>query len=164
MRTLTPFALVTAAVFATDIVFAVDSVPAVYGITGDPYLVFVTNAFALLGLRALYFVLEGALSALVHLSYGLAAILGFIGFKLALHWAHLRVAVGPRGADPRLALRDRRHPGRHGHHEPRRQPPAAGARAGVRGLASSRPGLSTRATRRRAWSRRGRSSSCRRWR
>ena len=88
-RALTPFALVTVAVLATDIVFAVDSVPAVYGITGDPYLVFVTNAFALLGLRALYFVLEGALSALVHLSYGLAAILGFIGAKLVLHWAHL---------------------------------------------------------------------------
>ncbi len=50
---------------------------------------FVTNAFALLGLRALYFVLEGALGALEHLSYGLAAILGFIGFKLVLHWAHL---------------------------------------------------------------------------
>jgi TerC family integral membrane protein len=89
VRMLTPFALVTVAVLATDIVFAVDSVPAVYGITGDPYLVFVTNAFALLGLRALYFVLEGALSALVHLSYGLAAILGFIGVKLVLHWAHL---------------------------------------------------------------------------
>ncbi len=88
-RALTPFALVTIAVLATDIVFAVDSVPAVYGITGDPYLVFVTNAFALLGLRALYFVLEGALGALVHLSYGLAAILGFIGAKLVLHWAHL---------------------------------------------------------------------------
>ncbi|MBC2932232.1 TerC/Alx family metal homeostasis membrane protein [Nocardioides sp. zg-1228] len=88
-RALTPFALVTVAVLATDIVFAVDSVPAVYGITGDPYLVFVTNAFALLGLRALYFVLEGALGALRHLSYGLAAILGFIGAKLVLHWAHL---------------------------------------------------------------------------
>lgn len=88
-RALTPLALVTIAVLATDLVFAIDSVPAVYGITGDPYLVFVTNAFALLGLRALYFVLEGALSALVHLSYGLAAILGFIGFKLVLHWAHL---------------------------------------------------------------------------
>jgi tellurite resistance protein TerC len=88
-RALTPFALVTVAVLATDVVFAVDSVPAVYGITGDPYLVFVTNAFALLGLRALYFVLEGALGALQHLSYGLAAILGFIGFKLVLHWAHL---------------------------------------------------------------------------
>jgi tellurite resistance protein TerC len=76
-------------VFATDVVFAVDSVPAVYGITGDPYLVFATNAFALLGLRALYFVLQGALSRLVHLGYGLAAILGFIGVKLVLHWAHL---------------------------------------------------------------------------
>jgi TerC family integral membrane protein len=88
-RALTPFALVVVAVFATDLVFAIDSVPAVYGITGDPYLVFATNAFALLGLRALYFVLQGALAKLVHLSYGLAAILGFIGFKLVLHWAHL---------------------------------------------------------------------------
>jgi len=89
-RALTPFALVVVAVLATDIVFAVDSVPAVYGITGDPYLVFATNAFALLGLRALYFVLEGALSKLVHLGYGLAVILGFIGLKLALHWGHLQ--------------------------------------------------------------------------
>lgn len=88
-RALTPLALVVVAVFATDLVFAIDSVPAVYGITGDPYLVFATNAFALLGLRALYFVLQGALSKLVHLSYGLAAILGFIGVKLALHWAHM---------------------------------------------------------------------------
>jgi TerC family integral membrane protein len=89
-RALTPLALVTLAVLATDIVFAIDSVPAVYGITGDPYLVFATNAFALLGLRALYFVLEGALSKLRHLGYGLAAVLGFIGAKLALHWGHLR--------------------------------------------------------------------------
>ena len=89
-RALTPLALVVTAVFATDIVFAVDSVPAVYGITGDPFLVFATNAFALLGLRALYFVLEGALSKLVHLGYGLATILAFIGVKLALHWGHLR--------------------------------------------------------------------------
>jgi len=85
---LKPFAIVVLAIFATDIVFAIDSVPAVYGITGDPYLVFATNAFALLGLRALYFVLEGALAKLVHLSYGLAAILAFIGAKLGLHWAH----------------------------------------------------------------------------
>ena len=88
VRAATPFALVTVAVFATDIVFAIDSVPAVYGITGDPFLVFATNAFALLGLRALYFVLQGALSRLVHLGYGLAAILAFIGVKLVLHWAH----------------------------------------------------------------------------
>lgn len=89
-RALTPFALVVVAVLATDVVFAVDSVPAVYGITGDPFLVFVTNAFALLGLRALYFVLAGALSRLVHLEYGLAVILAFIGVKLGLHWAHLQ--------------------------------------------------------------------------
>jgi TerC family integral membrane protein len=87
-RALTPLALVTVAILATDIVFAVDSVPAVYGITGDPYLVFVTNAFALLGLRALYFVLAGLLRRLVHLGYGLATILFFIGVKLVLHWAH----------------------------------------------------------------------------
>ena len=87
-RALTPLLLVVVAVMTTDIVFAIDSVPAVYGITGDPYLVFVTNAFALMGLRALYFVLEGALSRLIHLGYGLAAILAFIGAKLALHWAH----------------------------------------------------------------------------
>jgi TerC family integral membrane protein len=89
-RALTPLALVVLAVLATDLVFAVDSVPAVYGITEDPYLVFVTNAFALLGLRALYFVLEGALSKLRHLGYGLAVVLAFIGTKLALHWGHLR--------------------------------------------------------------------------
>lgn len=87
-RALTPLALVALAILGTDIVFAVDSVPAVYGITGDPYLVFATNAFALLGLRALYFVLAGALGKLSHLGYGLAVILAFIGVKLGLHWAH----------------------------------------------------------------------------
>lgn len=87
-RALTPLAVVTLAILGTDILFAIDSVPAVYGITGDPYLVFATNAFALLGLRALYFVLEGVLSKLVHLSHGLAIILAFIGVKLVLHWAH----------------------------------------------------------------------------
>lgn len=87
-RALTPLALVVLAILSTDVIFAVDSVPAVYGITSDPYLVFATNAFALLGLRALYFVLVGALGKLVHLGCGLAAILGFIGVKLVLHWAH----------------------------------------------------------------------------
>jgi tellurite resistance protein TerC len=89
-RAITPLAIVVVAVFATDIVFAVDSVPAVYGITGDPFLVFATNAFALLGLRALYFVLEGALSKLRHLGFGLAVILAFIGVKLGLHWGHMQ--------------------------------------------------------------------------
>lgn len=87
-RALTPLAVVVVAVLATDVIFAIDSVPAVFGVTEDPYLVFVTNAFALLGLRALYFLLAGALSSLVHLGYGLALILGIIGIKLVLHWAH----------------------------------------------------------------------------
>ncbi|GLY02579.1 MULTISPECIES: TerC/Alx family metal homeostasis membrane protein [Actinoplanes] len=87
-RTLTPLALVVVAVFTTDLVFAFDSVPAVYGVTEDPYLVFATNAFALLGLRALYFVLRSLLDRLRHLNYGLAVILAFIGVKLVLHWAH----------------------------------------------------------------------------
>jgi TerC family integral membrane protein len=87
-RALTPLAVVVVAVFATDVVFAVDSVPAVYGITEDPYLVFAANAFALLGLRALYFVLHAVLAKLAHLNHGLAIILAFIGVKLVLHWAH----------------------------------------------------------------------------
>lgn len=87
-KALTPLALVVLAILGTDLIFAIDSVPAVYGITGDPYLVFVTNAFALLGLRALYFVLEGMIGKLRHLGYGLAAILAFISVKLILHWAH----------------------------------------------------------------------------
>ncbi|MFD9949945.1 TerC family protein [Nonomuraea sp. NPDC059023] len=87
-RALTPLALAMVAVFVTDIVFAVDSVPAVYGVTEDPFLVFATNAFALLGLRALYFVLQSALARLRHLNHGLAVILAFIGVKLVLHWAH----------------------------------------------------------------------------
>ncbi|MEV4470828.1 TerC/Alx family metal homeostasis membrane protein [Nonomuraea sp. NPDC049504] len=85
---LTPLALAAVAILATDIVFAVDSVPAVYGVTEDPFLVFATNAFALLGLRALYFVLQGVLAKLRHLNHGLAVILAFIGVKLILHWAH----------------------------------------------------------------------------
>ncbi|MBC3194296.1 TerC/Alx family metal homeostasis membrane protein [Pseudonocardia sp. C8] len=85
---LTPLIVVVVAVLATDVVFAVDSIPAVYGVTADPYLVFATNAFALLGLRALYFVLKSGLSALVYLNHGLALILALIGVKLVLHWAH----------------------------------------------------------------------------
>ncbi|MER6581588.1 TerC/Alx family metal homeostasis membrane protein [Nonomuraea sp. NPDC001023] len=85
---LTPLALAAVAVLGTDIVFAVDSVPAVYGVTEDPFLVFATNAFALMGLRALYFVLQGVLTKLRHLNHGLSVILAFIGVKLVLHWAH----------------------------------------------------------------------------
>ena len=87
-RALTPLMVVVVAIFAADVVFAVDSVPAIYGVTQDPYLVFATNVFALLGLRALYFLLKALLAKLTHLNHGLAVILGFIGVKLVLHWAH----------------------------------------------------------------------------
>ena len=87
-RLFTPMLLVMIAIASTDILFALDSIPAVYGITSEPYLVFAANAFALLGLRALFFLLHGLLDKLVYLSLGLAIILGFIGVKLILHWAH----------------------------------------------------------------------------
>lgn len=87
-RALTPLALATLSILAVDVLFAVDSVPAVYGITDNAYLVFVTNAFALMGLRALYFLISGVLSKLVHLGHGMALILVFIAVKLVLHWAH----------------------------------------------------------------------------
>jgi tellurite resistance protein TerC len=77
-----PFLALVGAIAITDLVFALDSIPAVFGLTRDPYMVFVVNAFALLGLRHLYFLIGGLLDRLVYLSAGLAAILGFIGFKL----------------------------------------------------------------------------------
>ena len=72
----------------TDVLFALDSIPAFYGLTQEPYLVFTANAFALMGLRQLYFLLGGLLDRLVFLSYGLSFILGFIGVKLVLHALH----------------------------------------------------------------------------
>jgi tellurite resistance protein TerC len=84
----TPVLLATVAILAIDIVFALDSIPAIFGITDNAYLVFTTNAFALLGLRALYFLLIGLLDRLVYLHYGLAVLLGFIGVKLVLHYLH----------------------------------------------------------------------------
>lgn len=87
-RLFTPMLLVMVAIGSTDVLFALDSIPAVYGITSEPYIVFAANAFALLGLRALFFLLNGLLDKMVYLSLGLAIILGFIGVKLILHWAH----------------------------------------------------------------------------
>lgn len=84
----TPMLLVMVAIASTDILFALDSIPAVYGITSEPYIVFAANAFALLGLRALFFLLHGLLDKMVYLSLGLSIILGFIGVKLIMHWAH----------------------------------------------------------------------------
>jgi tellurite resistance protein TerC len=87
-RVVTPLFVVFIAIGGTDILFALDSIPAVFGVTEEAYIVFVANAFALLGLRALYFLVTGLLSRLVYLSTGLAVILAFIGVKLILHWAH----------------------------------------------------------------------------
>jgi tellurite resistance protein TerC len=84
-RSITPMALVVIALGATDLVFALDSIPAIYGLTSEPYLVLAANVFALMGLRQLYFIVEGLLQRLVYLSKGLAVILVFIGVKLILH-------------------------------------------------------------------------------
>ncbi|MEJ8278049.1 TerC family protein [Pseudonocardia spirodelae] len=87
-RWLTPMLIVMIAIGVTDIMFALDSIPAIFGLTQEPYLVFTANAFALMGLRQLYFLLGGLLNKLVFLSYGLAVLLAFIGVKLALHALH----------------------------------------------------------------------------
>jgi tellurite resistance protein TerC len=87
-KAVTPLLLVMIAIGSTDLLFALDSIPATFGVTQIPYLVFAANAFALLGLRALYFLLKGLLDKLVYLSTGLAVILVFIGIKLVLTWAH----------------------------------------------------------------------------
>jgi tellurite resistance protein TerC len=87
-RVVTPLFIVFVTIGGTDILFALDSIPAVFGVTDQPYIVFVANAFALLGLRALFFLVTGLLDRLVYLSSGLALILAFIGVKLILHWGH----------------------------------------------------------------------------
>jgi tellurite resistance protein TerC len=87
-RHATPLFIAFVAIASTDILFALDSIPAVYGVTDEPFIVFAANAFALLGLRALFFLVDGLLDRLVYLSSGLATILVFIGIKLTLHWAH----------------------------------------------------------------------------
>jgi tellurite resistance protein TerC len=87
-RMLTPMLLVMVAIGGTDILFALDSIPAIFGLTQSVYLVFTATALSLLGLRQLYFLLDGLLDRLIYLSYGLAAILAFIGVKLILHALH----------------------------------------------------------------------------
>jgi tellurite resistance protein TerC len=94
-RLLTPLFLALIAIASTDVLFALDSIPAVFGVTPHAYIVFAANAFALLGLRALFFLVSGLLDRLVYLSTGLAAILGFIGLKLVLHFAHLHSHAVP---------------------------------------------------------------------
>ena len=87
-RAVTPLFIVLLAIGSTDLLFALDSIPAVFGVTEEPYIVLTANAFALLGLRALFFLVKGLLDRLVYLSTGLALILAFIGVKLVLHWGH----------------------------------------------------------------------------
>jgi tellurite resistance protein TerC len=104
-RVATPLLAVFVVVASTDVLFAVDSVPAIFAVTTDAFIVFAANAFAMLGLRALYFLLEGMMERFAYLSYGLAAILGFIGVKMLLidvwHppiWLSLAVILGALAA------------------------------------------------------------------
>jgi tellurite resistance protein TerC len=89
-RVATPLLIAFIAIGSSDLLFALDSIPAVFGVTDEPFIVFTANAFALLGLRALYFLVTGLLDRLVYLSTGLSAILAFIGVKLLLHYGHVQ--------------------------------------------------------------------------
>ena len=97
---ITPLLLCVIAIGTADVMFAVDSIPAIYSLTAEPYLVFAANAFSLLGLRQLYFLIDGLLDRLVYLHYGLAAILGFIGLKLVNHALHTNEVPFINGGQP----------------------------------------------------------------
>jgi TerC family integral membrane protein len=89
-RVATPLFIAFVAIGSSDLLFALDSIPAVFGVTQEGFIVFTANAFALLGLRPLYFLVTGLIDRLVYLSTGLSLILGFIGVKLLLHYGHLQ--------------------------------------------------------------------------
>lgn len=99
-RMVTPMLMVMIAIGAADILFAVDSIPAIFGLTQEVYLIFAANAFSLLGLRQLFFLIDGLLDRLVYLHFGLAAILGFIGFKLVVHALHENSLPFINGGEP----------------------------------------------------------------
>ncbi|WP_439660652.1 TerC family protein [Lentzea sp. HUAS TT2] len=99
-RYVTPMFIVMVAIGSTDLLFALDSIPAIFGLTKEPFLVFTANAFALMGLRQLYFLLGGLLEKLVYLSIGLAVILGFIGVKLILEALHTNNLPFLNGGEP----------------------------------------------------------------
>jgi tellurite resistance protein TerC len=99
-RMITPMFLVIMALGVTDLLFALDSIPAIYGLTREPYLVFTANVFALMGLRQLYFLIGGLLRRLVYLSYGLSFLLLFIGVKLILHAMHENEVGFINGGEP----------------------------------------------------------------
>jgi tellurite resistance protein TerC len=99
-RLITPMMIVIVALGTTDLLFALDSIPAIYGITQEPYLVLTANLFALMGLRQLYFLIGGLLQRLVYLSLGLSVLLGFIGVKLILHALHENELPFINGGEP----------------------------------------------------------------
>ncbi|MFS8098463.1 TerC family protein [Lentzea alba] len=99
-RFVTPMFIVMVAIGSTDLLFALDSIPAIFGLTKEPFLVFTANAFALMGLRQLYFLLGGLLAKLVYLSIGLSVILGFIGVKLILEALHTNNLPFLNGGEP----------------------------------------------------------------
>ncbi|MEZ7754099.1 TerC family protein [Microbacterium paraoxydans] len=101
-RYVTPMLLTIIAIGFIDLVFAVDSIPAIYGLTDQAYIVFTANAFALMGLRQLYFLIGGLLERLVYLAQGLAVILAFIGVKLVLHALHVNEVPFINGGEPML--------------------------------------------------------------
>ena len=139
-RMVTPMLVVMVAIGSTDLLFALDSIPAIFGLTQEPFLVFTANAFALMGLRQLYFLLGGLLTRLVYLSYGLAVILGFIGVKLVLEALHENNLPFLNDGQPvpvptvgiLLSLsRHHRGPGDHHGREPGQGAPRRGRRARV---------------------------------
>lgn len=99
-RFVTPMLLTIVAISLIDVVFAVDSIPAIYGLTSEAYIVFTANAFALMGLRQLFFLIGGLLERLVYLSQGLAVILAFIGAKLVFHALHVNELPFINGGEP----------------------------------------------------------------
>jgi tellurite resistance protein TerC len=107
-RLVTPLLLALLTIGFADLLFALDSIPAIYGLTNEPYLVFTANAFALMGLRQLYFLIGGLLDRLIYLSYGLSAILAFIGVKLVLHALHQNTLPSSTAASMCASRRSRR--------------------------------------------------------
>ena len=101
---ITPLLIVVIALGTADLMFAFDSIPAIFGLTSEPFLVFSATAFSLLGLRQLFFLIDGLLDRLVYLHYGLAAILGFIGLKLVNHALHENTLPFINGGGPVTAL------------------------------------------------------------
>ena len=99
-RVVTPMLMALIVIGFTDVLFALDSIPAIFGLTQEPYLVFMANALALMGLRQLYFLIGGLLDRLVYLSYGLSLVLAFIGVKLVLHALHENTLGFINGGDP----------------------------------------------------------------